>query len=182
MTVIDDSFVAARSPAVHTVEIDGEAVLLDEAQDRLHHLNATGALVWACLDGVSTVGEIASDLSNEFGQEYAEVLRDTLAITTQLADEGLLEGTTPVRWQRCDDADWRRTLDQVVVLANEGTEPFAIGGSGSTLWLHLDRASTVGELATSLAEQYDADVAAIAADLRPLLDDLERKGVVRRVS
>ena len=53
---VDEAFVPARSPAVHTVEIDGEAVLLDQAAERLHHLNATAALVWACLDGRSTLG------------------------------------------------------------------------------------------------------------------------------
>jgi hypothetical protein len=31
--------------AVHTVEIDGEAVLLDQDAERLHHLNATATLV-----------------------------------------------------------------------------------------------------------------------------------------
>ena len=64
---VDEAFVPARSAAVHTVEIDGEAVLLDQAADRLHHLNATAALVWACLDGRSTLGQIAADLGAELG-------------------------------------------------------------------------------------------------------------------
>jgi len=89
---IDEGFIPARSGAVYEVEIDGEAVLLDEAANRLHLLNETGTLVWACFDGVATVGEIVTDLSDELGQPRDLVLADTLAVTRRLADEGLLAG------------------------------------------------------------------------------------------
>ena len=57
-------------PTVYAVTVDGEAVLLDEVSDRLHHLNAPAALVWACLDGQATVGELARELSDELGEPY----------------------------------------------------------------------------------------------------------------
>jgi hypothetical protein len=81
--------------AVHTVEIDGEAVLLDQDAERLHHLNATATLVWACLDGRSSLGQIATDLSAELDVPFATVLADTVVVIGELGDQGLLAGVDP---------------------------------------------------------------------------------------
>ena len=89
---IDERFAVRRSSAVHTVEVDGEAVLLNDG--RLHLLNATGALVWACFDGDGTMAEIATDISEGFGV-YETVLDDTLAVARELGAEGLLASVTP---------------------------------------------------------------------------------------
>ena len=86
----DEQFVPVRHGQVHTVEVDGQAVLLDEVNGRLHLLNATGTLVWACLDGESTMREIVADLSEGLGVPYKVALADTLAAVASLADEGLL--------------------------------------------------------------------------------------------
>jgi hypothetical protein len=90
---IDDRFVARRRAQVHTVEIDGEAVLLNDG--RLHLLNSTGALVWACFDGEGTISEIAADISEGLGVPYETVLDDTLAVARELGSEGLLASVTP---------------------------------------------------------------------------------------
>jgi hypothetical protein len=90
---IDKDYAPKRAPAVHTVEIDGEAVLLNK--ERLHLLNATGALLWACFDGVGTITAIAADVSEVLGVPYETVLEDTLAVVRSLGDEGLLESVIP---------------------------------------------------------------------------------------
>jgi Coenzyme PQQ synthesis protein D (PqqD) len=90
---IGEDFVAERGAAVHTVEVDGEAVLLNEG--RLHLLNATGALVWACFDGTGTIAEIATDISAGLGVPYETVLEDTVAVARHLGEEGLLASVTP---------------------------------------------------------------------------------------
>ena len=92
---IGRDFVPAPNAAVHTVEIDGEAVLLDQAANRLHHLNPTATLVWACLDGRASIAEIAVDLSRGFGAPHHTVLADTIAVTRMLGDEGLLANVEP---------------------------------------------------------------------------------------
>jgi len=92
---VDAAFVAVPAAAVHTVEIDGEAVLLDQDAERLHHLNPTAALVWACLDGRSSLGQIAADLSSELDVPFDTVLADTVVVIGQLGDEGLLAGVDP---------------------------------------------------------------------------------------
>lgn len=89
---IDESFVPEPSPTVFTVAIDGEAVLLDEAEERLHHLNAAAALVWSCLDGHATVADLATELSEELGVPRPTVLADTIVVLRELGAHGLLRG------------------------------------------------------------------------------------------
>src|SRR5262249_20718451 len=84
---IDETFVARRAGTAHTVEVDGEAVLLNDG--RLHLLNATGTLVWACFDGEGTIAEIAADISDGLGVPYETVLDDTLAVPRDLGTERL---------------------------------------------------------------------------------------------
>jgi hypothetical protein len=85
-------FAPTRSSSVYTVEIDGDAVLLDEVANRLHHLNHTAALLWACFDGRTPSQKLAAEICDELDLTYDEVLADTLMIVRQLGAEGLLEG------------------------------------------------------------------------------------------
>jgi Coenzyme PQQ synthesis protein D (PqqD) len=89
---IDAGFAAARSPHVYTVEIDGEAVLLDEANDRLHHLNHTGALLWSLVDGTTPLTALASELADELDGSVQQITADLVQITRELGAEGLLAG------------------------------------------------------------------------------------------
>jgi Coenzyme PQQ synthesis protein D (PqqD) len=88
-----------RGPSVYTVEIDGEAVLLDEAVNRLHHLNHTAALLWACFDGHTRSQQLAAEICDELDLPYEVVLADTVTIVRELGAEGLLEGV------RADEAE-----------------------------------------------------------------------------
>jgi hypothetical protein len=90
VTPIDERFVPARRGNVHAVEIDDEAVLLDEANGRLHLLNATGAMVWWSFDGAATVADIADELSDAFGVSRDRVVAESLAIVQRLVAEGLV--------------------------------------------------------------------------------------------
>jgi hypothetical protein len=77
---------------VYTVELDGEAVLLDEEANRLHHLNHTASLLWACFDGETPVEALATEICEELELTYESVLADTLQVVRELASEGLLAG------------------------------------------------------------------------------------------
>jgi hypothetical protein len=92
---IDATFVPTVRPEVADVEIDGEAVLYDEAHAAVHVLNDTAALVWACCDGSGTVGDIAADIAAAFRMQEASVLADVLDVIRRFAGEGLLQGITP---------------------------------------------------------------------------------------
>ena len=89
---LDAEFAPARAASVYSVEIDGEYVLLDEREDRLHHLNPTASLVWSCFDGEASVRDLARDISRELGLSFELVLADTVRIVRELGAEGLLDG------------------------------------------------------------------------------------------
>ncbi len=176
-----ETSVPARSAAVHAVEVDGEAVLLDEVANRLHHLNGTATLVWSCLDGISTIDEIAKDVSDELDLPHAQVLADILELTCELGEQGLLAVNEMARWRRRPDALWRRSLDGVVVLPADGDAPVSLEGTGPALWDLLAEANDVEALARKLAGEHGTDPAVVAADIEPVLEDLEAAGALERV-
>lgn len=88
-TRIDRATVVARRPSVHAVELDGEAVLLDESNDRVHLLNATATLVWAGLDGAATAGELSDDLGRQFGVGPERILSEVVSVLGQFVTEGV---------------------------------------------------------------------------------------------
>ena len=104
---------------MYTVEIDGEAVLLDERENRLHHLNHTATLLWACFDGRATVRDLAVEISDELDTPYETVLDDTLAIVRHLGAEGSA--------RRCPDraGDRRRDRDALSPPPRRALAPFA---------------------------------------------------------
>ena len=83
-------FVAARNPSAYTVEIDGEAVVLDQTSNRLHLLNSSAALLWACFDGRSSLGEICTDIAQAVDASYDQVLSDSVVVLQSLSHEGLV--------------------------------------------------------------------------------------------
>ena len=92
---IDEAFVPARSMSAYVVELDGEAVVLDEAANRLHLLNRTATLIWNCLDGEVDIRGLAAEIGEILDLPQREVLTDTLAVIRDLGAEGLLEGVAP---------------------------------------------------------------------------------------
>jgi hypothetical protein len=100
----DDSAAAAitatsvpvRSAAAFVVELDGEAVVLDEAANRLHLLNRTATLVWNCLDGDVDVSGLAQEIADVIELPYERVFEETIAVVRDLGSQGLLEGFASV--------------------------------------------------------------------------------------
>ncbi|MDP8961426.1 MAG: PqqD family protein [Actinomycetota bacterium] len=80
-----------RPRPLASVELDGETILYQEDSGGLHVLNPTATLVWRCLDGAVSLGELAGDIAAALGADPDAVGRDLLALAQQLDDEGLLE-------------------------------------------------------------------------------------------
>lgn len=87
---IDGGFVASPRPGVAAVALDGETVLYDERTASVHILSPTAALVWSCLDGQSSLDEIASDLAATFQADPATVSADVGTLVSELVAKGLL--------------------------------------------------------------------------------------------
>ena len=78
--------------AVGTAFLDDEAILLDPATGVSHLLDATATLVVRCLDGRSTLDEIAADIADVLELDRAVVDADILSLVRTLGGNGLLEG------------------------------------------------------------------------------------------
>jgi len=187
--------VPVPSPHVYGVTVEGEAVLLDEVSDRLHHLNVSAALVWACLDGHTTVEALVREIGGELGKPHDVVLAGTLAVLADLDAQELLAERIPgtpsdvsadaptgasevveaePRWRRRPDALWRRSVDAVLVLPAGADEPVTLTGTGPALWELLAEPCTVAQLAAVLADAYDAPIETVEADIAPVVDELAR--------
>ena len=69
-----------------------EAVLFDPDTGSMFVLNPTAALLWQCLDGTASLGELAGDVEVAFGVTRDEAERDVLDFARALAERGLLSG------------------------------------------------------------------------------------------
>ena len=74
------------------VELDGEAVVYDEASGSLHQLNRSATVVWGLCDGRTTVDVIAADVADTFGLPIEEILPQVLDTIETFAGAELLEG------------------------------------------------------------------------------------------
>jgi len=62
------------------IELDGEAVVYDEATSDLHHLNRTATIVFSLCDGDATARELATDIAAVFEQPVGDVERPDLSL------------------------------------------------------------------------------------------------------
>ena len=72
------------------IELDGEAVVYDEASGDLHHLNPTATVVFSLCDGTVTARELAEEIAEAFGESPVEVERQVRRLLRQLRAQGLL--------------------------------------------------------------------------------------------
>ena len=89
---IGPDYVARRVEPEAAVELDGDEVLYVPDPPRLFTLNPTARVVWHSLDGVVSVGELADELSDEFGVERERMRTDVLGLVRELGRGGLLVG------------------------------------------------------------------------------------------
>lgn len=68
--------------------------------------------------------------------------------------------------------------DETVMMDTDSGHYYGLDDIGSEIWRRLETPSTFGALVDSLAADYDADRAAIAADVRALLSQMAMHDVV----
>jgi PqqD family protein of HPr-rel-A system len=90
---------AARKPKVRddltVVELDGEAVVYDEASNRLHHLNPTATIIFNLCDGQSTIRELAEDISTAFEVDTREVEQQVRTMLREFRQQGFFPEPQP---------------------------------------------------------------------------------------
>jgi len=86
---IGPTFVARPVADVYESEIAGEMILV--GRDGAMVLNPTGALVWRCLDGEVSLGQLAQEIGDELGADPDLVGVDVVEFARALGASGLLE-------------------------------------------------------------------------------------------
>jgi len=72
------------------VELDGEAVIYDEENERLHHLNPTATLIFGLCDGTGTIGDFASDIAEAYGLDRGQVEQQVRGLLREFRRSNLL--------------------------------------------------------------------------------------------
>lgn len=72
------------------IELDGEAVVYDEATGNLHHLNQTAALVFSLCDGTGTARELSVDIADAYGLGVDQIEPQVRSLLRTLKREGLV--------------------------------------------------------------------------------------------
>jgi hypothetical protein len=79
-----------RRSDVLTRAVDGELVILDQANGAVHHLNSTASLIWQECTGDRTLEQIATWLAQEVGKPVGEVMADVAGTIANLRQLSLL--------------------------------------------------------------------------------------------
>ncbi len=66
-----------------------------------------------------------------------------------------------------------------MLIRRRGQEPIVLTGSGLSLWLALERPSSIDDLARRLAADHGTDPETVRSDIEPVIDDLVGRGVLR---
>ena len=72
--------------------IDGETLILNREEGRLHQLNPTASFIWDCCDGNSDIAEIIDRLAAAYEVDSSTARKDVEEILSNLRSSKLLEG------------------------------------------------------------------------------------------
>lgn len=86
------------------------------------------------------------------------------------------------RFVRSRHVLWRRTSRGVVLLPVGSKEPFTLSGSGGVLWEVLAEPIELREASELLGQLHGIDAEVVEHDIAPVIDELERRAIVERVS
>jgi len=77
-------------------EIEGDMIIvplvagIGDADDELYTLNETGKAIWKKLDGVKSLGQIATELEKEFSASPDEIQKDVLGFASEMVTRRIL--------------------------------------------------------------------------------------------
>ena len=71
--------------------IEGETVILDRKEGRLHQLNPTASFIWDCCDGNSNVAVIIDLLAGAYEVDSSVARKDVEEVLSRLRSSNLLE-------------------------------------------------------------------------------------------
>jgi hypothetical protein len=84
-------------------------------------------------------------------------------------------------YRRCADVLWRRSLDTIVCLPPDETEPVTLAGTGPEVWDLLQIPHTLPQLAAELSARHGADLDVVGADVGAVVQRLAALGLIEPV-
>jgi hypothetical protein len=82
--------VCRHAPGIVSRTINGEAVLVNPARQKIQVLNPVGARAWDLLDGRHELGEVIAIIAGEYRQPHDAVERDILLLCEDLVRRELI--------------------------------------------------------------------------------------------
>jgi peroxiredoxin len=89
---LEADFVPQLVSGIASVELDGEMVLLVEDTGNIMWLDRLGAIVYKCIDGISSLAQICEDLAEVFGADPETVVEDVVYFARYFGRYGALAG------------------------------------------------------------------------------------------
>ena len=86
------SRVPKRRSDLNYKTIDGETLILNREEGRLHQLNPTASFIWDCCDGNSDIAEIIDRLAATYEVDYSTARKDVEEVLSNLRNSKLLDG------------------------------------------------------------------------------------------
>jgi Coenzyme PQQ synthesis protein D (PqqD) len=72
--------------------IDGETLILNRKDGRLHQLNPTASFIWDCCDGNSNIADITERLAGAYEVDSSTARKDVEEVLSNLRNSNLLDG------------------------------------------------------------------------------------------
>ena len=96
---------------------------------------------------------------------------------------GGLQGdrTTLIKYVRIMELMEAPVADEILALDRNGTRCFGFNASASAIWRYLETPLTLSEIVERVTEDFDIDVGEAENDVRALLEELTKKGLIRGV-
>jgi PqqD family protein of HPr-rel-A system len=80
-----------KSADVLELDMGDGLILYNHDSSLVHHLNPSAALVWQLCDGEASVGQLATEIAEEYGLKASEVLKQVSAVIAEFDALDLVE-------------------------------------------------------------------------------------------
>ena len=90
-TPLGEPYPKRRSDLNHRT-INGETLILNREEKRLHQLNPTASFIWDCCDGNSNIDAIIDRLTRAYEVDASTARKDVETVLLNLRTSNLLEG------------------------------------------------------------------------------------------
>jgi hypothetical protein len=89
MAAVDAASRLRRRPGLAWIALD-PVVIYEPSSGGCMHLNPTGSLLWRCLDGCASLGDLASEFAKEFSMSKGPIERAVVALARRFVRLGLV--------------------------------------------------------------------------------------------